>query len=182
MMKIVAELNSEYEKFVKNKNKKYPKENNSTNLLSNELEYGPHGINNSLIGETGDNITGHHMPSNKYMRDKCDVGTNKAFSMFLEQVTPGKGGRHRRTFTYGLTSSSRQYELYKSLTPRDVLAFDMKDVRRILIEDGVYDKDAAKNLNNYINDYKNSVNSNGVFDKENKLNRDSNRTKLCLKK
>ena len=39
------------------------------------------------------------MPSNKFMKDKCNVSTNTDYSMFLEQISPGTGGRHRRTFT-----------------------------------------------------------------------------------
>ncbi|WP_077393757.1 RHS repeat-associated core domain-containing protein [Clostridium saccharobutylicum] len=173
---IVSELNQHYEEFVKKKNKKYPPEKNSNELLKNELTYGPHGKHNE---ESGDNITGHHMPSNDFMQNKCGVSENESFSMNLEQIFPGSGGRHRRTFTYGLTSKSRKHQLYSKLTPRDALAFDLNDSQRILIEDGLYNKETARKLYDYSKDYQKSPNSKGAFDKDNELN---NITKQCLKK
>ena len=89
----------------------------------------------------GDNITGHHMPSNKFMQDKCGINENESLSMNLEHIFPGNGGRHRRTFTYGISSNSRKYQLYSSLTPRDALAFDICDASRILKEDKLYNKE-----------------------------------------
>ena len=71
--------------------------------------------------------------------------------MNLEQ--PNTAGRHRRTFTYGLSADSRGKQLYDALTPRDALAFDINDAKRILIEDGVYNFNAKKALKDYINDY-----------------------------
>ena len=88
-------------------------------------------------------------------------------------------GRHKRTFTYGVTSKTRKYQLYSSLTPRDALAFDMNDVKRILKEDKLYNKETRNVLSNYIKDYKEATKSNGIFKKSNNNN---NRTLACAKK
>ncbi|NFL87633.1 RHS repeat-associated core domain-containing protein [Clostridium botulinum] len=176
---IVSELNQYYKEHVEKKRKKYPPEKNSNKLLDKELTYGPHGKH---IQKTDDNLTGHHMPSQQFMGDKCKVEFDDAYSLNLEQIFPGIGGRHRRTFTYGVKGTSRKYQLYSKLTPRDAIAFDMYDARRILKEDGLYNKETRKILKDYINDYKNSSNSKGVFNKDNKLNRESSRVKQCKKK
>ena len=85
--------------------------------------------------------------------------------MNLEHVFPGQGGRHKRTFTYGLSESNRpiDYKLYNSLSPRDALAFDINNARRILKEDGVYDSNAKQKLMQYIKDAKQQKNGNGKF-------------------
>lgn len=82
------------------------------------------------------------MPSNDFMKKKTGISRRKSWAMNLEQ--PSIAGRHRRTFTYGLYSNSRAKQLYDALTPRDALAFDIYDVKRILLEDGVYDSYAKK--------------------------------------
>ncbi|NOG28837.1 hypothetical protein HL291_14535 [Lysinibacillus fusiformis] len=75
--------------------------------------------------------------------------------MFLEHPHPGQGGRHRRTFTYGLNQRTRpeDFDLYMSLKPRDALAFDVNDLRRILKEDGLYSKENKEKLKEYIDYY-----------------------------
>ena len=164
---------------MKKKNKKYPAETNSNELLYKELTYGPHGKHKQ---NPDDNITGHHMPSNQFMQDNCNKNENESWSMNLEHIFPGKGGRHKRTFTYGKTSKSRDYQLYNRLTPRDALAFDMYDIKRILKEDGLYNKDTRKQLINYINEYKNDPKFKKIFDKNSKLNKESSRVKSCKNK
>lgn len=76
--------------------------------------------------------------------------------MFLEHRHPGQGGRHRRTFTYGLSKTTRKedFDLYMSLKPRDTLAFDINDLRRILKEDGLYNQETRKKIEEYINYYR----------------------------
>lgn len=73
-----------------------------------------------------------------------------SWAMNLEQ--PKMAGRHRRTFTYGLSSDSRAKQLYDKLTPRDALAFDLYDTKRILLEDEVYDSYARMRIQGYIDD------------------------------
>ena len=70
----------------------------------------------------------------------------------LEQLSPGGGGWHRRTFTYGF--KGRGKELYLNLMPRDALAFDINDIRRILKEDSLYNSESRKALSEYIKYYK----------------------------
>lgn len=57
---------------------------------------------------------------------------DESLELNLEQLSPRVGGRHRRTF------KERGKELYLNLMPRDALAFDINDIRRILKEDGLY--------------------------------------------
>lgn len=75
-------------------------------------------------------------------------------------------GRHRRTFTYGLSSDSRAKQLYDKLTPRDALAFDLYDTKRILLEDEVYDSYARMRIQGYIDDYTSDEDFQEIFDKK----------------
>ena len=164
---IKKELEDYYADFVKEKRKNIP--TTSKDLLPNELFYDHFG---DLPNEVGDNLTGHHMPADSYMA-QYQKDRNKSYAMFFEQ--PGKGGRHRRTFTYGRTDGGRAKQLYNALTPRDALAFDLRDMRRILNEDiaGVTDFKLRKALRerinqqmkDYINAYKNDENFKELFDK-----------------
>ncbi|MGZ0042379.1 contractile injection system protein, VgrG/Pvc8 family [Paenibacillus ottowii] len=150
--KLKKRLSERYKKFANDKKQNIPQ--TSKDLLPNELNHGKYG---KLPNVTGDNITGHHMPSNKYMQDEFGIKTKDSYAMFLEHPHPGQGGRHRRTFTYGLSKATRPEDLtlYKSLMPRDGLAFDINDLRRILKEDGLYNKETRKRIQEYIDYYKN---------------------------
>ncbi|WP_231887511.1 hypothetical protein, partial [Paenibacillus jamilae] len=150
--KLKGRLNERYKKFANDKKQNIPQ--TSKDLLPNELNHGKYG---KLPNETGDNITGHHMPSNKYMQDEFGIKNKDSYAMFLEHPHPGQGGRHRRTFTYGLSKATKpeDFTLYKSLKPRDVLTFDINDLRRILKEDGLYNKATRKKIQEYIDYYKN---------------------------
>ncbi len=99
-----AELNERYVSFVANKRSRVPQTSNS--LLSKELEFGPYG---SLDDVPFDNLTGHHMPSNFYMKEKFGIEMNDSFALNLEQISPGIGGRHRRTFTYGFKGRDKKF-------------------------------------------------------------------------
>ncbi|MFT8352780.1 RHS repeat-associated core domain-containing protein, partial [Clostridium saccharoperbutylacetonicum] len=153
-------IKEQYKIFVKNKNNSVAK--TSGELLPNELDYGPY---KSLKQKKNDNITPHHMPANDYMSENFGVPFRNSYAMNLEHIFPGQGGRHKRTFTYGLSESNRpiDYKLYNSLSPRDALAFDINDARRILKEDGIYDSNAKKKLMQYIKDAKQQKNGNGKF-------------------
>ncbi len=87
-------------------------------------------------GSKGDNLTPHHMPADSVMKEH-GVKRKDGVSMNIEQPTPGTGGRHRRTRTYG-----RKADL--SETPREALARDIKDSRKIYKEDGVYTPEIRK--------------------------------------
>lgn len=81
-----------------------------------------------LTSSPDDNIT-HHMPSAYQMR-KSGVARNDGVSITVEQPTPGPGGRHRRTRTYGRRIDNESV--------RDALARDIVDLRRIYQEDGLW--------------------------------------------
>ena len=88
-------------------------------------------------GEVGDNITPHHMPSAEYMR-RYGVSKNDGLCMNMEMPNPGTGGRHRLTYTFGRNMTNAEKELYYSLKPREALAFDVKNVKKIYYEEGQY--------------------------------------------
>ncbi|ETT76059.1 MULTISPECIES: hypothetical protein [Bacillus] len=156
-------LKERYKRFVDDKRQNIPQ--TSTELLPNELNHGKFG---RLPNVKGDDITGHHMPSNKYMQEEFEIKTKDSYAMFLEHPHPGQGGRHRRTFTYGLSQRTRSedFDLYMSLKPRDSLAFDINDLRRIMKEDGLYNKENKEKLKEYIDYYKKyEHNDLKIFDK-----------------
>ncbi|MBQ3784601.1 MAG: hypothetical protein II838_14380 [Lachnospiraceae bacterium] len=152
-----------YRNTVVDKNKKFETVSNS--YLDSELEFGAYGCLDQIVN---DDITPHHMPSNGYMEEKFNYTMEESFAMNLEQ--PKSSGRHRRTFTYGVKKNSRKYQLYDSLTPRDALAFDLYDVKRIFKEDGVYGSKARKQIRDYIESYKKYTQAEGIFDKNSKHN------------
>ncbi|MGY0691940.1 hypothetical protein ACW2QC_04005 [Virgibacillus sp. FSP13] len=101
----------------------------------------------SKQGTAFDNITPHHMPSAAKMK-RAGVKRNDGVSMNMEQPHPGVGGRHRETYTYGL--SGNKLEEYLNLSYRDALANDILDARRIYTKDGVYTPEIKKELINTI--------------------------------
>ena len=109
---------------------------NACQLLPDEGKFGTY---KDLLksGHKGDNITPHHMPSAEYMRHKgISTGDSTAFN--VEQLK--KGGRHRRTKTYGRNMNNVEKSKYYSLSSRDALAHDLWDLRKIYIEDGLYEQ------------------------------------------
>ncbi|MFJ5562448.1 pre-toxin TG domain-containing protein [Lysinibacillus xylanilyticus] len=162
--KMKDRIQERYKKFAEDKKQNIPQ--TSDKLLPNELNHGHFG---KLPNKKGDDITGHHMPSNKYMQEEFGIDTKESYAMFLEHPHPGKGGRHRRTFTYGLNQKSRKedFDLYMSLKPRDALAFDINDARRILKEDGLYNKENKAKLKEYIDYYEEYERKNmKIFEKQ----------------
>jgi hypothetical protein len=71
----------------------------------------------------------------------------------MEQPSPGTGGRHRQTATYGLTGQGLQD--YLNLTPRDALARDTWDARRIYQTDGLYTPEIRRSLQDVVEMNKN---------------------------
>ncbi|MEM5838833.1 T7SS effector LXG polymorphic toxin [Bacillus sp. LMB3902] len=111
-------------------------------LLPNE---GKVGTYKELVkqGTAFDNITPHHMPSAAKMK-KSGIKRNNGISMNMEQPHPGTGGRHRATYTYGL--SGQKLNDYLKLSYRDALAHDIWDARKIYIKDGLYNSEIKQGL------------------------------------
>lgn len=76
-------------------------------------------------GRRGDNLTPHHIPSNAFMQVKVLGYTrNKGIAIMMEHLSPGMGGRHRQTLSYGQSPDL-------SLSPRQALAREVWNVRSI---------------------------------------------------
>jgi hypothetical protein len=93
------------------------------------------------LGKKGDNLTPHHMPSAAQMKEN-GISRDDGISMWVEQPTPGKGGRHRLTRTYGRKP--------KNETPRAALARDIKDMRKIYKDQNLYTRKIATSLKKVI--------------------------------
>ncbi len=98
-------------------------------------------------GTAFDNITPHHMPSAAKMK-QAGVKRSDGVSMNMEQPHPGVGGRHRETYTYGL--SGNKLEEYLNLSYRDALTHDIVDARRIYMKQDVYTHEIRAGLLNAI--------------------------------
>ncbi|WP_284777593.1 PAAR-like domain-containing protein [Agrobacterium sp. lyk4-40-TYG-31] len=124
-------------------------------LLPDEGKVGTYG---DLVkaGTKGDNITPHHIPSSNRMA-KEGVAKKDGVAINMEQPTPGSGGRHRSTFTYG-----NQADM--NMTPRDALAAGVWDARRIYQSDGLYTPEIRKSLQEMIQ--MNKTNHPTIFEKK----------------
>ena len=100
-------------------------------------------------GKRGDNITPHHAPSAKYMKQ---YGVSKGDGLTINMEQPKTGGRHRMTDTYGRNMTNAEKEFYYSLSPRDTLAYDLKDLREIYKGQGLY-KEMLSHLKQYAKSY-----------------------------
>lgn len=122
----------------------------SYSLLPSEGEIGTY---RELLdaGEVGDNITPHHMPSAEYMF-QYGVGREDGLCMNMEMPSPGTGGRHRLTDTYGRNMTDAEKAYYYSLSPRDALAYDIANMRQIYQSQGLYSEIRPK-LQEYIKKY-----------------------------
>ena len=81
----------------------------------------------------------------KYLASNYGVSENDGLSMLFETTYYNPGERHGQTATYGSNQSE-----YLNLSPRDALAADVKDMKRILQEQGLYDDYAKQQLKDYI--------------------------------
>ena len=76
-------------------------------------------------GRTGDNLTPHHIPSNAYIGAKAPGYTrDKGIAIMMVHLSPGAGGRHRQTLSYGQAPDL-------SFLPRSARAREVWDVRAI---------------------------------------------------
>jgi hypothetical protein len=85
-----------------------------------------------------------------------DYTTNKGIAIMMEHLSPGKGGRHRQTISYGKPPNL-------SLSARETLAQELWDVRYIYLRQGLYNREIRKSLQGLIN--LNRLNWQGIFDK-----------------
>ncbi|MBA9066283.1 hypothetical protein GGQ91_005714 [Methylobacterium fujisawaense] len=116
----------------------------SVGLLPGELSVGKF---NELPQVRGDNLTPHHIPSaNRMMKE--NISRRDGISIMVEQPSPGQGGRHRKTKTYG----SRHDE---GMSPRDALADGIKDLKEIYKQDNLYGSEVRSALQRVIRENKN---------------------------
>ena len=95
-------------------------------------------------GGKGDHLTAHHIPSDAYMKVKVPGYTrDKGISIWMEHPSPGAGGRHRKTLSYGSPPDL-------SLSPRQALAREVWDVRSIYRQEGLYTFDIRRSLQQII--------------------------------
>ena len=96
------------------------------------------------LGRRGDNLTPHHLPANAYMVAKIPgYVRNQGIAIMMEHPTPGAGGRHRQTLSYGKSPDL-------SLPPRQVIARETQDLRSIYQRQGVYTKGIRHNLQSLV--------------------------------
>lgn len=65
--------------------------------------------------------------------------TNQGIAIMIEHLSPGKGGRHRQTLSYGKSPNL-------NLSSRQTLAREIWDLRSIYIRQGLYNSDIRKSL------------------------------------
>ncbi|MEF9439355.1 RHS repeat-associated core domain-containing protein [Burkholderia sp. 1B3(2022)] len=82
-------------------------------------------------GSTGDNLTPHHIPSDAYMEGIAVPGYTRGDGVSINMEMPPTGGRHRQTSSYGTTPDL-------TMAPRDMLAQDIRDARRIYQRQNCY--------------------------------------------
>lgn len=82
------------------------------------------------------------MPQSAYMK-RHGVSHQDGVTMMMEHPVPGSGGRHRMTRTYG-----KQPDL--SATPRQELARDISDRRKIYKQQDAYTPEIHKGLQEVI--------------------------------
>jgi uncharacterized Zn-binding protein involved in type VI secretion len=91
-------------------------------------------------GRRGDNLTPHHIPPDSFMKEKVPGYTrDTGISIMMEQPMPGTGGRHRKTQSYGNPPDL-------SLSPRQMMARELLDARRIYKQEGLYTPEIKKGL------------------------------------
>ncbi len=109
------------------------------------------------IGLRGDNLTPHHIPSNAFMLAKVPGYTrDKGIAIMMEHLSPGMGGRHRQTLSYGQSPNL-------SLSPRQALAREVWDLRSIYHRQGLYTPGIRRSLQQVIQGNKSAWS--GIFDK-----------------
>lgn len=84
--------------------------------------------------------------------------TTQGIAIMMEHLSPGKGGRHRQTISYGKSPNL-------SLSAREILAQEVWDVRSVYLRQGLYNREIRKSLPGLIE--LNRLTWKGIFDKLN---------------
>ncbi len=121
----------------KNELRKHP-----SKLLPNEGKVGTYK-ELKMSAKPGDDLSAHHIPSARFM-EHHGVKKPDGISMMVQEPTPGIGGRHRLTRTYGRPAKLDE-------TPREALARDVRDMRLIYRDEGVYTPEIHDSLKQVIN-------------------------------
>jgi filamentous hemagglutinin len=112
-------------------------------LLEGETRVGAYG-DLIKLGRRGDNLTPHHVPADAYMKAKIkDYLTNQGVAIMMEHFSPGRGGRHRLTASYGKPPNLQ-------VSPRTTLAHDIRDLQIIYQRQNLYNSIIKSALNNLI--------------------------------
>lgn len=82
--------------------------------------------------------------------------TNQGIAIMIEHLSPGKGGRHRQTLSYGKSPNL-------DLSPRQTLATEIWDLRSIYARQGLYNSEIRKSLQEVIK--LNKLAWTGIFNK-----------------
>ena len=117
-------------------------------LLKGELKTGTYKQLDDL-GEVGDNLTPHHMPSDAYMKRRggSKYSRDEGVSVNVEQPHPGTGGRHRQTKTYGGNMTKAEREAYYKMSPAEAMEHDIEDLRKVYEKEGISSDKEDKALN-----------------------------------
>ena len=117
-------------------------------LLPGELATGRFA---DLPGEVGDNVTGHHMPSSKYIREVLGMKHADGIALNMQHFYPSNTGRHPRTRSFG--PKGRDSALLEE-SFREALGRDIWDARRIYMDDGLYGSDVRRSLREVISEWR----------------------------
>ena len=129
----------------------------SDKLWPNELASGTYKqLLDLLENATKSHLTPHHTPADLYMRTNYGISKPFGWAISLETTYLNPGGRHGKTATYGGNFSGDFKKWYLSLSPRDALAFDIRNIQNILKEQGLYDSNARRLLREHIHNVVNA--------------------------
>lgn len=109
---------------------KQKKENGKLHYSNSSLLNGELDAVLGMNAVSGDNMSPHHMPS------AHSINANDGISRQYGACSNVMTDTHKDTFTYGMNSSTRQYDmaLYESLSYEDRLAFEQYDLQRVYAE------------------------------------------------
>ena len=93
------------------------------------------------------------MPSDLYMGTRYGVDTKNGFAMLLETAFRNKESRHSKTQSFCRPSEAYK-AWYLSLSPRDALANDLKNLRRVLRSEGLYNENARESIRKCLHGWK----------------------------
>lgn len=97
----------------------------------------------SREGVVGDNLTPHHMPSRQYMAQYGET-RDDGLCMNVDMPSPGTGGIHRQTATYGSNMTAAEKQAYLKMTPHDALEYDVNDLGTIYLKAGRFEEMAPR--------------------------------------